>query len=125
MANEDGRPASQPPVQIQAAPSRVVVHGSTVHMRQIPDSELRELASAGIGMVLPLGLASLCVGVLATILITLSTTPPASDRVFASFVAAAIVCGLGLVFFGGLAVRLYFKLKTRLTEYLSNDKQSA
>lgn len=69
-------------------------------MYQLTEDELSNLQTAGNYKTLDVAIFALCVGVLITVLATLSTVDISNAKVFSTFTALAFASGIGMVFFG-------------------------
>ena len=103
---------SEKPNIVPVDPSQVQIieHGRDIHMYRITETEIDELCSEY--MSIDFGLFTLCIGVFIAFIIALITAQM-SDKVFATFVAIAVVSLLGTIFFGVRTIRLRRKLKRR------------
>jgi len=88
-------------------------------MYSVTDNELDSLQDSGLSATVDVALFTLSCGILATLLVTLSTVEISEARIFASYIAAAIVSALATIFFGLRSKVAWRNAKAKLREIKS------
>ena len=73
-------------------------------MYRVTEQELEQLCDSGNLKTLDVSLFTLCVGALIAVVVTLTTVDIPNPAVHGSYVAGALVAGIGAIFFGVRAV---------------------
>lgn len=89
-------------------------------MFSVTETELDGLSDSGLSSAVDLSLFALSFGILVTLIITISTVDVNPPKIFASYVAAAIVFAIFSVLFGVRSVIAWKSAKKKLTEIKSS-----
>ena len=110
---------SKQEVQIQSAvePSVVIVpHKREIHVHQLTNSDIDQLAEAGLGRSLNAFLATALFGAFVTVIVWMLTTEFRTETASGAATGAAIAVGVLFVFFALRAVGDYWKAKKLIKE---------
>lgn len=109
-AGGKNKPDIEPVEQGQA---QIIPHVRDIHTYPITEQEINDLCSQYMSP--DFGFFSLSIGILIALVVALLTTQM-SDRVFATFVAVAIVAFVGVIFFGFRTLKELKRVKKRADE---------
>ena len=85
-------------------------------MYSVTANELDSLQDSGLSATVDLALFTLCFGILATLLVTVSTVDISDAKMHAAFVACLLVSGLASVYFGARAGLAWKSARGKLKE---------
>jgi hypothetical protein len=94
----------------------IISHGRKIHMYSVTDTELNSLQDSGLSATIDVALFTLSVGVFSTSIVTISTVDISDAKVFASYIAAAIVTALSTIYFGLRSRAAWRNAKNKLRE---------
>jgi hypothetical protein len=102
-------------------PARVVTRPRTIHLVQLTEFEVRELANIGNLKVISVALSSFFFGAFSNLGLAAITVPSEDTRVLAVMIGIALLSLLAGVLFAVLAVKSFVRSNRALREYLSRE----
>lgn len=94
----------------------VVAKRRQLNVYSVTEDELENLYSAGNYKTLDVGLFSLCIGILVTLVVTMATIDIADARLFATFSASSVVMLIASLFFAFRSVVAWRSANRRLQD---------
>lgn len=104
--------------------TKVITRPRTIHLVQLTDSEVQDLANIGNVKAVSVALASFFFGVFSNLVLAAIMMPLGNPYLFAGLVIGAIFCFAIGTLFSISAAKSFFHTNQRLRDYLNRESQS-
>lgn len=98
----------------------VISHSRKLHMYPVTDGELDSLQESGWSATIDLSMFSLCIGILVTLIVTITTVDISNSKIFSAYVAVTVGMGLASLFFGSRSIIAWRNARAKLREIKAN-----